>query len=140
MAESKGSNQRTLLGAADTARALVVDGLLSCAIHAAEDGTWHVVAQLAPDDQATCAAAAPTSNDLCRHAQHALGMAMVGSRIYPERCAIGVYTKSSPAQFGEATLFLDGPHVLWFVAHAAPQTIHALLDSATLAMAHAPDD
>jgi hypothetical protein len=137
MTQSIGSTQPTFPTAADTARTLVVDGLASCTIQAAEDGTWHVVAQLAPDDQATCAAAAPTPNELCRHAQHALGMAMVGSRIYRERCAIGVYTNSSPAQFGEATLFLDGPHVLWFVAHATPQTIHALLDSATLARAHA---
>ena len=66
-------------------------------------------------------------------------MAMVGSRIYLERSAIGVYASPGPAQFGEATLFLDGPHVLWFVAHAAPHTIHALLDSATLAMADTPN-
>jgi hypothetical protein len=139
MTQSIGRNQHTLSGAAEGAHTLVVDGLMSCTIQAAEDGRWHVVAQLTSDEQAACAAAAPTPGELCRSAQHALGMAMVGSRIYPERNAIGVYTNSSLAQFGEATLFLDGPHVLWFVAHAAPQTIHALLDGATLAMAHAPD-
>jgi hypothetical protein len=117
---------------------LVVSGLPTCTIHAAEDGTWHVVAQLASDEAAALAASAPSRHDLCRQAQHALGLAGIGSRIGSERSTVGVYTDLSGAQFGEPTLILDGTAVLWAFGHAAPEAIRALLQAATEAVRQSP--
>jgi transposase-like protein len=100
MAETKKSNRRTSQGDASAARDLVVSGLPTCTIYAAEDGTWHMMAQLASDEEAALATSAPSRHDLCRQAQHALGLAGIGSRIDRERSAIGVYTDLSGAQFG----------------------------------------
>jgi hypothetical protein len=136
MAETNDSNQRTRSGTAGATQDLVVDGLPSCMIHAAADGTWHVLAQLASDEQAALAAV-PTPDELCRRAQHALGLAGIGSRIYPERSVVGVYVEHIQARLGEPALLLDGPAVLWFVAHAAPQAIRALLHAATQRMRQA---
>ena len=112
MAETKKSKRRTSQGDASAAHTLVVSGLPTCTIQAADNGTWHVVAQLAEDEQAAFAAAAPTPDDLCRHAQHALGLAGIGSRIDRERSTVGVYADLSGAPFGAPTLILDGPAVL----------------------------
>jgi hypothetical protein len=49
-----------------------------------------------------------------------------------------VYVERIEARLGEPALLLDGPPVLWFVAHAAPEAIHALLDAATHVMRQAP--
>jgi hypothetical protein len=138
MAETNDSNQRTRSGTAGTTQDLLVDGLQACTIHSVEDGTWHVLAQLASEEQAALAAAAPTPDELCRRAQHALGLAAIGSRIYPERSAVGVYLDRIEARLGEPALLLDGPAVLWFVAHAAPEAIRALLHAATHLMRQAP--
>jgi hypothetical protein len=66
MADANDSNQRTFQGRASSAQNLVVDGLPTCTIHAANDGTWHVTAQLAADEQAALAAAAPSPEALCQ--------------------------------------------------------------------------
>jgi hypothetical protein len=129
MAEVTNRNQRNL----------VVDGLPPCSIYAAGDGTWHVLAQLAADAQAALAAAAPTPDDLCQRAQHALGLAGIGSRIDRAYTAVGIYADRSGARFGEPALVLDGPAVLWWVAHASSAAIHALVTAATQAMRTAPD-
>jgi hypothetical protein len=139
MAEANVSNRRTLPGTAGAAQALVVSGLPTCIIHAAEDGTWHMLAQLASDDQAAFAASAPSPDDLCRHAQHALGLAGIGSRIDRERSTVGVYADRSGAPFGEPTLILDGPAVLWAFGQAVPDAIRALLQAATEALRQSPD-
>jgi hypothetical protein len=139
MAETKKSNRRSSQGDASAARDLVVDGLPTCTIQAADNGTWQVMAQLASDEEAALAAAAPSPDDLCRRAQHALGLAGIGSRTYRERGAIGVYTDRSGAPFGEPTLILDGPAVLWAFGHAVPHAIRALLSAATEAMRQSPD-
>jgi hypothetical protein len=139
MAESNRNDRRTSQGTASAAQALVVDGLPTCTIQVADNGTWHMMAQLAPDDQVAFAASAPSSDDLCHAAQHALGLAGIGSRIYRERSAVEVYVDLSGAQFGEPTLILDGPAVLWFVGHAVPDAIRALLQAATQAMRQSPD-
>jgi hypothetical protein len=132
-------NQRTHQGRIGVAQALVVDGLPPCTIYAAEDGTWHVLAQLASDDQAALAASAPTPDDLCRRAQHALGLAGIGSRIDRERGVVGIYAERSGRGFGEPALVLDGPAMLWAVGHALPDAIRALLQAATQAMRQSPN-
>jgi hypothetical protein len=138
MAETKKSNRRTSQGDASAAHTLVVSGLPTCTIHAAEDGTWHVMAQLASDEEAALAAAAPRPDDLCRRAQHALGLAGIGSRIDRERSTVGVYADLG-APFGEPTLILDGPAVLWAFGQAVPDAIRALLQAATEAMRQSLD-
>jgi hypothetical protein len=139
MAETKKSNRRTSQGDASAAHPLVVSGLPTCTIQAADNGTWHMTAQLASDDQAAFAASAPSPDELCRRAQHALGLVGIGSRIDRERSAIGVYADRSGAPFGEPTLILDGPAVLWVVGHAVPDAICALLHAATEAMRQSPN-
>ena len=57
MAEAKKSNRRTSEGDARAAHPLVVSGLPTCTIQAAEDGTWHLMAQLAEDQEAAHARA-----------------------------------------------------------------------------------
>jgi hypothetical protein len=59
---------------ASVVQALRVEGLPPCTIQAMADGTWHVTMQLAADEQAALASA-PTPDELCRRAQHALGLA-----------------------------------------------------------------
>ena len=132
-------NQRTRQFRSCAAPALVVDGLPTCTIHATEDGTWHVVAQLTDTEQAALAAAAPSPDALCKRALHALGLAGIGSRIERERGAIGVYAAPLRSPSGAATLVLDGHAVLWWVAHATSEAIHALVDVATSAMRQSHD-
>src|SRR5436190_1958593 len=103
MAETKKSNRRTSEGDASAAHPLVISGLPTCTLQAAEDGIWHVVAQLAEDEEAALAAAAPSPDALCQRAQHALGLAGIGSRIDRERNTVGVYADLSGAPFGEPT-------------------------------------
>jgi hypothetical protein len=138
MAEVNDSNQRMLPGTAGAVQNLVVDGLPPCTIHATADGIWHVTAQLADQDQAALASAAPSHDELCQRAQHALGLAGIGSRIERERSAIGVYAAPIRMPSGEATLVLEGREVLWSVAHATSAAIQALITAATHAMRQAP--
>ncbi len=139
MAESNDNHRRTPDGTTRVAQDLIVDGLPRWTIHATDDGTWHVVAQLAADDQAALAAAAPTPDDLCRQAQHALGLAGIGSHIDRAHGAVGIAADRSGAGLGAPTLILDGPAVLWWVAHATSAAIRALVDAVILAMRNAPD-
>ena len=139
MADANSINQRTCQGRAGAAQDLVVGGLPTCTIHATDDGTWYVTAQLAAEEQAALAAAVPTHDEICRRAQHALGLAGIGSRIEREHSAIGVYAAPLRSPSGEATLVLDGREVLWWVAHATSEAIRALVDTATQAMRHAPE-
>jgi hypothetical protein len=139
MAESNDSTQRTHPGTTRAAQDLVVDGLPRCTIRANDDGTWHVVGQLAADAQAALVATAPTPDDLCQQAQHALGLAGIGSHIDRAHSAVGIATDRSGAGLGAPTLILDGPAVLWWVAHATSAAIQALVDAVILAMRHAAD-
>ncbi|HEX5692730.1 MAG TPA: hypothetical protein VFX76_22110 [Roseiflexaceae bacterium] len=115
------------------AHPLLIDGLPPCAIHEA-DGTYSITAQLTPDDAAALTVAAPSHDELCQHAQHALGLSGIGSRIERERDAIGVYAAPLRLPSGESTLMLEGREVLWAVAHASPPTIRALISAAQTAM------
>jgi hypothetical protein len=138
MTDTNDRNQRIPAETAAT-QELVVDGLPPCAIHATDDGIWHVIAQLAAADQAALAAAAPSHDELCQHAQHALGLAGIGSRIERERDAIGVYAAPLQMPSGAATLVLEGRAVLWSVSHATSEAIRSLVDAAMHVMRHAAD-
>jgi hypothetical protein len=89
-------NQRTHERRAGVAHNLVVDGLPPCTIAVTVDGTWHVMAQLTADELAALAAVVTYPDTLCERAQHALGLAGIGSRIAPDHTAIGVYGASLP--------------------------------------------
>lgn len=69
---------------APAVQALVVSGLPPCMIALIADGTWQVRAQLVVDEQAELVAAAPDPTAICHRAQHALGLAGIGSRIAPD--------------------------------------------------------
>jgi hypothetical protein len=119
-------------------QALVVSGLPSCTIAPAGDGTWHVTAQLAAQEQDALATAAPNPEALCQRAQHALGLAGIGSRIAPDRNAIGVYVPTSPAPFGATPLVLDGQALLWAISRASSEAVRALVAAAIEIMRAAP--
>jgi hypothetical protein len=131
-------NQRTDQGRASAVHELVVDGLPPCTIALIADATWHVVAQLATDNQAALTAAVTHPDTLCQRAQHALGLAGIGSRIAPDRNAIGVYIPTSPAPFGATPLILDGHALLWSISHAPSESIRALIAAATQVMRQSP--
>ena len=107
-------------------------------IQAMADGTWHVDAQLAADEQAALAAAATQPDTLCQRAQHALGLAGIGSRIAPDRSAIGVYVPALLMPSGVTPLVLDGCAPLCWVARAPSEAIAALIAAAIAIMRAAP--
>ena len=128
------ANDRTQPLPGTAARDLLVEGLPRCTIHRTADGTWYVTAQLAADEAAALAAAAPSHDALCQHAQHALGLSGIGSRIERDRDAIGVYAAPLRMPSGDSTLVLEGRAVLWAVAHASSDVIRALISVAQAAM------
>ena len=123
-------NQRANQGRTDAAQALVVHGLPPCTIRMAAEGTWHVQVQLPADEQAALAAAVTHPDTLCQRAQHALGLAGIGSRIAPDHAAIGVYTPSLPASSGTISLVLEGRAILGWISRARSDTIQALIAAA----------
>jgi len=124
---------------AGTAQAFHVDGLPPCTIQATVDGTWYVTAQLTADDQAALVAAAPSPAALCQRAQHALGLAGIGSRIAPDRDSIDVYIPAFPAPAGVTPLILDGDALLWSISRAPSEAIRALITAAIAIMRTARD-
>jgi len=127
---------RTHKNTAGDVHDLVVEGLPPCTIQAMVDGAWHVLAQLAAEEQAALAAAATHPDTLCQRAQHALGLAGIGSRIAPDRNAIGVYLPISPAPFGATPLVLDGHALLWSIVPSS-EAIRALIAAAIAVMSAA---
>ena len=123
-------NQCTNQGQADATQALVVHGLPPCTIQVVGDGTWHVQVQLAVDEQAALAAAVTPPDTLCQRAQHALGLAGIGSRIAPDHAAIGVYTPDLPSSSGTISLVLEGRAILCWVSRAPSDMIQALIAAA----------
>lgn len=112
-----------------TAQAFGVEGLPPCTITRATDGLWYVTAQLAPDEQAASVAAALEPTALCRQAQHALGMAGIGSRIAPDDNAIGIYAPLT-APSVVTPLVLEGRALLWALSRAPSEAIQALIAAA----------
>jgi hypothetical protein len=121
-----------------TGQALVVDGLPPCMLQTSADGAWHVTTRLAAEEQDALATAAPGPDALCQRAQHALGLAGIGSRIAPDRNAIGVYVPTSPAPFGTTPLILEGRPLLWAVSRASSEALRALVAAAIEIMRGAP--
>ena len=117
----------------------VVFNLPPCMIQTSSDGIWHVTTQLATEKQDALAAAAPGPEELCQRVQHALGLAGIGSRIAPDRNAIGVYVPTSPAPFSTTPLMLEGRSLLWAVSRASSAKVQALITAATLVMRVAPN-
>jgi hypothetical protein len=72
-------------------------------------------------------AAAQGSDVLCQRAQHALGLAGIGSRIAPNQGAISIYAAALPAPSGAITLVLEGRALLWSIARARSEAIRALI-------------
>jgi len=120
-------------------QALVISGLPPRTIAPAADDTWHVTAQLVADEQAALMAAAPLPGVLCQRAQHALGLAGIGSRIASDDNAIGIYAAPLPSQSGVITLVLEGRALLWWVSRASSGAIQALIVAATAVMRTARD-
>ena len=127
-------SERTNLSWVGSAQPLIVSGLPPCMTQMSTDETWHVQAQLAAEEQSTLVAAVPEPEVLCQRAQHALGLAGVGSRIAPDRNAIGVYLPTSPTPFGATPLILDGQALLWSIARASSESLRALIAAATQVM------
>jgi len=125
-------------GRASAAQALLVDGLSLCTIALTPNGTWYVTAQLAAGEEAALAAAVPSPLILCQRAQHALGLAGIGSRIAPDHNAIGIYAAPLPALSGAITLVLEGRALLWSISRAPSEAIRALIAAATEAMPQTP--
>ena len=132
-------NRRTYAGRAGTVHELVGDGLPPCTIALIADQTWHVVAQLATDDQAALTAAVTHPDTLCQRAQHALGLAGIGSRIAPDHTAIGVYAAQLPTLVSPMPLILEGRALLCWVSRASSESIRALIAAATQVMRAARD-
>jgi len=88
-------NRRTYEGRVGAMHDLIVDGLPPCTIAVTVDGIWHVVAQLASDEQAALAAAAPDPATLCQQAQHALGRACTPVLLRIRSVAEQCYLRSS---------------------------------------------
>ena len=132
-------NRRTDEGRAGAVQDLVMDGLPPCTIAVTTDGIWHVVAQLAADEQAALAAAATHPDTLCQRAQHALGLAGIGSRIEPDDTAIGIYAAPLPSPSGVITLVLEGRALLCWVSRAPSESIQALIAAAIEVMRAARD-
>jgi hypothetical protein len=91
----------------------------------ATDGIWHVAAQLGAGEQEAQVPELPL-DVLCQRAQHALGLAGIGSRIEHTYTAIGVYGTSLPSPPGQFLLVLDGRVLLWSIAHAPSEPIQGV--------------
>jgi hypothetical protein len=117
---------------------LPLNRLQTQTIAQAADNTWLLSVQLTPDEHAALEAAAQSADELCRHAQHALGMASFGSRIYRERTAVGIYISSQEARFDTTPLILDGAEVLWFVGTASVEEVRQLIRAAEHVIAAKP--
>lgn len=114
-----------------------VPGLPPCTIQMTTDGAWHIAALFDTGEQEAQVSALPLDM-LCKRAQHALGLAGIGSRIEDDYAAIGVYGASLPSPSGQFLLVLDGRVLLWSIAHASSEMIQALITTATEVMRTAP--
>jgi hypothetical protein len=87
-----------------------------------ESGLWHITLTLAPSDQAALDALRPSVYQLCAAAQHALGLATLGSQIELARTMVRVRVG------GELLLGFTGEGALWWVANVPPTVLWATID------------
>lgn len=111
------------------AQTLVVSDLPPCTITPTSNGLWYLTAEAVADDQAASLATTPDPAALCRQAQHALGLAGIGSRIAPEDNAIGIYA-ALPAPSVVTPLVLEGRALLWTVSRAPAEALQTLIAAA----------
>jgi hypothetical protein len=135
---SKIMSERTNKDPTAMEQLLTIDGLPPCTFQMATDGTWHVAAQFGTGEQ-EAQVSALSLDMLCKRAQHALGLAGIGSRIEDDYTAIGIYAASLPSPSGQFLLVLDGRVLLWSIAHAPSEVIQALIAAATQVMHTARD-
>jgi hypothetical protein len=82
-----------------------------------ESGLWHVTVTLTPSDQAALDALHPSAYQLCASAQHALGLAAIGSQIDPAHSTVAVRDGS------RLRLAFVGQAALWWVANVPTPTL-----------------
>jgi hypothetical protein len=87
-----------------------------------ESALWHITVKLAPADQAALDALQPSAYQLCAAAQHALGLAAIGSQIDPAHTVVRVRAE------GGLLLAFVGAGTLWWVANVPPTELHASID------------
>jgi len=122
-------SKRTEKDPTGAAQILSVEGLPPCIIQMSADRTWHVTTQHTADEQEALVSA-PAPEVLCQRAQHALGLAGIGSRIEDDYTAIGVYAASLPSPSGQFLLVLDGRVLLLSIAQAPSEAIRTLITTA----------
>ena len=83
---------------------------------------WHVTITLTPPDQAALDALGPSAYQLCAAAQHALGLAALGSQIDAAQALVVLRADPMPR------LGFVGAGALWWVANAPPALLRALLE------------
>lgn len=74
---------------------------------------WQLTVTLASADQAALDASRPSAYQLCAAAQHALGLAAIGSLINPAHTVVRV-------QAGDGLLAFAGAAALWWLANTPP--------------------
>jgi hypothetical protein len=87
-----------------------------------ESAQWHITVTLAPTDQATLDALHPSASQLCAAAQHALGLAAIGSQIDPAHTTVRVRAAS------ELLLAFAGEGALWWVATTPSAALQEAID------------
>ena len=84
---------------------------------------WQITFRLVLSDQAALEAMQPSAYELCAAAQHALGMASLGSQIDRERGSITLRLSSAP------WLTFVGAPALWWLANATPKMLHERVEA-----------
>jgi hypothetical protein len=88
-----------------------------------DDATqWQITVTLAPADQAALDVLHPSAYQLCASAQHALGLAAIGSQIDTAHTMVRVRAG------GELLLAFVGEAALWWVANMPPAALRASID------------
>jgi hypothetical protein len=102
-------------------RALAAPALVELA-QGDDTSQWEVTMTLAPADQATLDALRPSPYQLCAAAQHALGLAALGSQIDPSHGTVRVRIGD------ELLLAFVGKATLWWVANVPPAELRASIE------------
>jgi hypothetical protein len=82
---------------------------------------WQITVTLAPADQAALDALHPSAYQLCAAAQHALGLAALGSQIDAAHTTVRV-------RAGDRLLAFVGTAALWWVANSPPTALRETID------------
>jgi hypothetical protein len=83
---------------------------------------WQITVTLAPADQAALDALHPSAYQLCASAQHALGLAAIGSQIDSAHTTVRVRVGD------ELLLTFVGKAALWWIANTPPAELRESID------------